>query len=161
MEENVKSITLQVDAAVAHVDGYWLRHYASDFLAAAQSFEPPKNRFSPVHYYLVCHSIELSLKSYLFSSGFKKKDRRKLNHDLEKALGVAENNGLGNHLDIIPDDREIVIKANRLYQKKEFEYFESLETIYDPHDFNLDSLELFSVRLIEAIEAPVKASIFE
>ena len=159
--EEVKSVALQINSVVAHVDGYWLRHYASDFLAAAQSFEPPKNRFSPVRYYLVCHSIELSLKSFLFSAGFKKKDRKKLNHDLEKALDAAENNGIGKHIEITSNEREIIRKANRLYPKKEFEYFESLATIYDPHDFNLDCLELFAGRLIEAIEAPIKSSIYE
>lgn len=161
MEEKVKSITLQIDNIVTHVDGYWLRHYANDFLEAAKSFRPPENRFSPVRYYLVCHSIELSLKSFLFSAGFKKKDRKRLNHDLEKALIAAETNGLLTHIDVTNEDRKTIEKANRLYPKKEFEYFESLETIYDPHDFDLESLELFAGRLLEAIDAPVRDSIFE
>ncbi len=161
MKAEGKKITLQINSVVTHVDGYWLRHYASDFLSAAQSFELPKKRFSPVRYYLVCHSIELSLKSFLFSAGFKKKDRKGLKHDLENALGVAEANGLSSHIDITPADRVNLIKANRLYLKKEFEYFESLETIYDPHDFNLGALESFAARLIDAIEAPVRNNMLE
>jgi len=154
-----KNITLQVDNVVLHVDGHWLRNYSNDFLNAAKSFTEPKNRFSPVRYYLVCHSIELSLKSFLFTAGYKKKERKKLNHNLEKALFAAESNGLNSHIDITSNDREILIKANKLYPKKEFEYFESFETIYDPHDFDLDDLELFADRLINAIEIPVKQSV--
>ena len=161
MKEDGGQHILQASDVVAHVDGYWLRHYAGDFLAAAQMFASPKNRFSPVPYYLICHSIELSLKSFLFSAGFKKKDRKKLNHDLENALCSAEDNGLSAHLEITPNDRGVLRKANRLYQKKEFEYFESLETIHDPHDFELDALASFARRLFDAIEGPVRASIVE
>jgi hypothetical protein len=160
-ENGREQVILQVHDVVVHVDGYWLRHYATDFLAAAQAFEAPKNRFSPVRYYLICHSIELSLKSFLFSAGFKKKDRKKLNHDLEKALDAAEDKGLGEHLEVTSNDRESLQKANKLYPKKEFEYFESLETIYDPHDFDLDELVSFAQRLLDAIESPISASIFE
>lgn len=160
-DEQVQPIALQGSNTVVRVDGYWLRHYAGDFLAAAKDFEPPVNRFSPVPYYLICHSIELSLKSFLFSVGFNKADRRRLNHDLERALRSAEDNGLSTHLQPTAYDRELIRKANRLYAKKEFEYFESLETIYDPHDFELDALASFALKLFEAIEAPVRGSVFE
>jgi hypothetical protein len=161
MNENGGRHMLQAKDVVAHVDGHWLRNYARDFLSAAQTFDPPKNRFSPVPYYLICHSVELSLKAFLFSAGFKKNDRKRLNHDLEKALRAAEANGLSAHLEITSNDRELFQKANRLYPKKEFEYFESLETIYDPHNFELEALESFALRLYEAIEDPVAASVFE
>lgn len=160
-DEQVQPITLQGSNAAVHADGYWLRHYAGDFLDAAKDFKIPINRFSPVPYYLICHSIELSLKSFLFSVGFKKADRKKLNHDLEKALRTAEENGLSTHFQPTVDDRELILKANRLYSKKEFEYFESLETVYDPHKFELDALTSLAVKLFEAIEAPVLESIVE
>jgi hypothetical protein len=160
-DEKVQPITLQISNTVVRVDGFWLRHYAGDFLAAAKYFRPPDNRFSPVPYYLICHSIELSLKSFLFTAGFRKADRRRLNHDLEKALQAAENNGLSTHIQLTADERGLLCKANRLYPKKEFEYFKSLETIYDPHDFELDALASLARKLFEAIETPVRGSIFE
>jgi hypothetical protein len=161
MEEGRNHHVLEAADVVVHVDAYWLRHYAGDFLAAARVFELPGTRFSPVPYFLICHSIELSLKSFLFPAGFKKRDRRKLGHDLEAALHTAEECGLGGYLDITSDDREIVRKASKPYSKKEFEYFESLETVYDPLPFELAALLSFAVRLYEAIEGPVKASVFE
>lgn len=161
MKENGAVHVLKVENIEVHVDGYWLRHYATDFLAAAESFEVPSNRFSPVPYYLICHSIELSLKSFLFSAGYKRKDRKKLNHDLEKALNAAEDRGLGEHIEISEDERESLKKANNLYSKKEFEYFESLATIYDPHDFDLQILALLAHRLLDAIKSPVEASVYK
>jgi hypothetical protein len=161
MKEGGVKHVIQPHDVVMHVDGYWLRHYATDFFAAYQAFEPPKNRFSPVPYFLICRSIELSLKSFLFSAGFKKRDRKKLNHDLEKALGAAEDNGLGTYLEITSNDREVLQKANKLYPKKEFEYFESLKTIHGPHDFDLAILSSFAQRLLDAIESPVRVSILE
>jgi hypothetical protein len=95
----------------------------------------------------------------LYTAGFKKKDQKKLNHDLVKALNVAEDNGLNAHIVIEASERDALEKANRLYPKKEFEYFESLQTIYDPHDFDLEVLASFAQRLLDAIESPVRDSI--
>ncbi len=94
MSPSGKQVTLQVSNVVVRVDGHWLRNYAADFLAAAEAFQAPEHRFSPVRYYLICHSIELSLKAFLVTAGYKKKDRKRLNHDVVKALEAAEGNGL-------------------------------------------------------------------
>ncbi|WP_166827398.1 hypothetical protein [Thalassoroseus pseudoceratinae] len=161
MDEKRVNVVIQPDEAVMRVDGYWSRHYATDFLAAADAFAPPKNRFSPIPYYLVCHSIELSFKAFLRSVGFNRNDCKKLNHNLEKALEIAVEQGLGNYLEVSCGDREVLALANRLYLKKEFEYFESLETIYDPHNFDIDELTEFARRLLGAIEDPVRASVFQ
>lgn len=161
MSSESKAIMLQASNITVKVDGYWLSIYAADFLAAAQSFQAPEQRFSPVRYYLICHSIELALKAFLFTAGYKKKDRKNLNHDLLKILAEAESNGLGNYFQISHEEKESIEKANKLYGNKEFEYFERLETIYDPHDFELNVLEVLAQRLIESIEAPIQATIFE
>lgn len=150
--------TLQINDSVSQIDAYWMRHYAGDFLKAAADVVEPTNRFSPVKCYLIGHSIELSLKSFLFTVGFKRADRRRLNHDLEKALEAAQQNGLAAYIDISAHDRDQLQKANRLYSKKEFEYFESLETIWDPLDFDVDALASFAKRLYDAIEQPVWTS---
>jgi hypothetical protein len=78
---------------------------------------------------------------------------------LEKALQAAEEGQLGSYLHITAADRLLIHNANKLYSKKEFEYFESLETIYDPHEFEIDELAIFAHKLFEAIEVPIGASI--
>lgn len=161
MEGKSEIHKLQAENIEVRVDGYWLRHYAADFLGAANTFEAPRSRFSPIPCYLICHSIELSLKSFLFTAGFKKKDRKRLNHDLVRALNAAEDNGLVNYIEIPSIERDAIYKANELYSKKEFEYFESLATIYDPHDFDIGVLASFARRLLDSIESPVYASLYK
>ena len=152
------TVTLKVDNVVMQLDAYWLRHYAGDYLSAAQQFSPPPNRFSPVRHYLICHSIELSLKSFLFTAGLRRADRKKLNHNLEKALMAAETHGIGRHVSISKQDRDQITKVNNLYSAKEFEYFESLEMIFDPLPFDPVAIESFAKRLHQGIEGPVSAS---
>jgi hypothetical protein len=156
----MKVVDLKPSNLVAHVDGHWLRNYAADFLNAAIHFPRPPNRFSPIPYYLNCHSIELSLKAFLFSAGYNREARKNLGHNLESALQHAENKSLGSYLAITTSDRRLVRNANELYKAKEFEYFESLETIYDPHKFDIDALASFASKLYDAIQAPVAASVF-
>ena len=156
---NQLSVSLEPNPIVMRVDAHWLRNYAGDFLSAAKQFSPPTNRFSPVQTYLTCHSIELSLKSYLFTVGLKKADRKRLNHNLEHALKSAELHGRCTYVDVTDHDRDQLRKANRPYAKKEFEYFESLETIYDPLDFDLSALLMFATKVYEGIESPVRDSV--
>lgn len=150
---------LQAQGITAYVEGYWLRNYAIDFFNAAMSYKNESKRFSPVPYYLLCHSIELSFKSFLFTAGYKSKDRKKINHDLDKALDNSEKAGLNDHIDITQDDRELISNINKLYEKKQFEYYEKLEVVYDPIKVDLDELASFAHRLLEAIEKPVRESI--
>lgn len=152
------TVTLKVNNTVMQLDAYWLRHYAGDYLSAAQQFSPPSNRFSPVRHYLICHSIELSLKSFLFTVGLRKADRKKLNHSLEKALATAEAHGIGSHVSVSKQDRDQIVRVNGLYSAKEFEYFESLAMIFDPLPFDPIALESFAERLYQGIEGPVRAS---
>jgi len=150
---------LQAQDIIVYVDGYWLRNYASDFFNAAISYKNESNRFSPVPYYLLCHSIELSFKSFLFTVGYKRKDRKKINHDLYKALDISEKAGLNAHIDITQDDRELISNVNNLYEKKQFEYYENLKVVYDPIKVDIEELASFARRLLEAIEKPVRESI--
>ncbi|MEO8038586.1 MAG: hypothetical protein ABI794_07430 [Betaproteobacteria bacterium] len=152
------TVTLKVDNIVVQLDAYWLRHYAGDYLSAAEQFTPPPNRFSPVRHYLFCHSIELSLKSFLFTVGLKRTDRKKLNHDLQRTLKSAEDRGLGTHVSISTLDRDQIARIDNLYSAKEFEYFESLAMIYDPLPFDPIAIESLAKRLHLGIEAPVRAS---
>jgi hypothetical protein len=82
-----------------------LFRYGSEFLEAA---EKVKNPSKPDHildhsapfpaYYLVGHSIELLLKSYLRSKGKSLKELRKIGHCLETALLETESLGINSHV---------------------------------------------------------------
>ena len=61
---------------------------AREFMWAAESFEMT-DPFSPVHYFLYCRSVELSLKAFLLGKEVpisRLKSRKWVGHDLERAL---------------------------------------------------------------------------
>src|SRR3990170_611670 len=68
--------------------GFWI--YARDFRRAADVL-PNKSAFSPVAYYLHCHSIELSLKAFLLRRGISLRvlRNRPLGHDLIALLSES------------------------------------------------------------------------
>ena len=94
--------------------------YAIEFQAAAIATEAAlpgkgwreKHPPAPVRY-LLAHSIELALKSFLLHHGATLEHLKyKLKHDLEKCLDDAEENGLAGHLKITAEDRERVCVLN-------------------------------------------------
>ena len=98
--------------------------YAGDFLNAYKSFETDKP-FSPAKYYLVCRSVELSLKSYLLLKNVPiRKVKYNLSHDLHKILKKSKELGINAVVDIADNEKEEIEKANSWYNRKGFEYFD-------------------------------------
>jgi len=59
------------------------------FLNAAKALSRPEHPF-PVPHYLAGHALELALKAHLLHRGADEKTLRKVSHDLEAALGEAD-----------------------------------------------------------------------
>lgn len=100
--------------------------YAGDFLDAHISHNPV-NQFSPASYYLVCRSLELSLKAFLLAKGVKRSEIRhqnKLGHNLQKVLQRAGALDINSVSTISPAQIHEIEKANNWYERKGFEYFE-------------------------------------
>jgi hypothetical protein len=97
--------------------------YASDYFDTANKWTVD-TKFSPVPYFLYCRTIELALKSYLLAKGTELKwIKKKLSHDLNKALEHAIKNCLEQVLVVTDDDKKEIAKANEYYKSKGFEYF--------------------------------------
>ncbi len=67
-------------------------HYGKEFFDAAVGFKQ-STKYSPVSYYLYCHSIELFLKAFLLVKGVSKKElknSKNYGHNLEKILKKQE-----------------------------------------------------------------------
>ena len=94
--------------------------YAECFLQAARAI-PVQDGYSPVRYYLLCHSIELGLKAFLLTKGKTLKYlKNDLKHDLTRVAKEAEGLGLAA---VTPDEDRELQAANEYYLKKGFEYF--------------------------------------
>jgi len=91
-----------------------------------------------VAYYLICHAVELALKSYLRLHGWGVQDlanRTKIGHDLETALREADQLGLRNVVQIGRGFENSFIVLNVYYSKKDFEYpflAPGLPSLYSP-----------------------------
>ncbi len=116
---------IEVESGHYFVSPLFFVNYAEDFLEASNSHFSLKP-FSPVKYYLVCHSIELSLKAYLLLSGVSKNDIRKrsLGHNLSNILEKCEELGIENIVQISNAQKIMLKELNEWYSRKGFEYFE-------------------------------------
>lgn len=98
--------------------------YATHFLQAYDAYEPDK-AFSPVKYYLVCHSLELSLKAYLAVKGVSARELKgSFGHNLHKIVRKCLELGILEVVTITKDEKIQLERANAWYKRKGFEYFD-------------------------------------
>lgn len=149
---------IEVESAHYFVSPLFFINYAEDFLEASNSHSSLKP-FSPVKYYLVCHSIELSLKSYLLLNGVSKNDIRKksLGHNLSNILDKCEELDIQKFVQISSSQKLMINELNEWYSRKGFEYFEVTNLVAGTG--NLPSAELASelaASLIVNLKEPCK-----
>ena len=95
---------------------------ARDFLEAAQLVRPQKPDWFAPTFFLVCQSIELSLKAYLRGSGFSDAQLRKLGHDLDAGISAATAAGVDGYVSLSDQDRAAISAINPYYRFKDFQY---------------------------------------
>ena len=98
--------------------------YAENYLKAAESLPMSESRFDPVCLYLACHSIELSLKSYLSLQGSTMLELKKLNigHNLTKLINQCLEEKIGNLILLSEEHVSEIKNADVYYSGKVFEY---------------------------------------
>jgi HEPN domain-containing protein len=112
--------------------GFW--SHSKEFLSAAHAVKNPevrsigKEKFKLIFpaCYLVGHSIELSLKSYLAAKGYKigKLRSRKYGHNLEALFKEARKRKLGREVKLSKQQVKAIKLLNETYMVKKFEYLE-------------------------------------
>ena len=128
--------------------------YSKDFYNARTSYNS-ENPFSPATYYLICRSIELSMKAYLLAKGVSRDELRKrsLGHDLDKILKKAKELSLLSTVSITDAEQDHIAKANSWYARKGFEYFEIKNIVEGRSTLpDIQVLEQLARRLIEKLE---------
>jgi hypothetical protein len=107
--------------------------YASEFFDAAETLWPSNtdlvhqsSKPAPfVVHYLIGHSIELSLKSFLLSRGLKIDELRKeYGHDLSALLSESRRRKLGNIVKLTRGEINAIKRFNVYYKAKLLEYTE-------------------------------------
>jgi len=88
-------------------------------------------RFADPTYYLLCHGIELTLKSYLAASGLSEKKLRDLRHDLKRALRCARRRGFVPADDRFPE----IVEWLAPYHLDHFLRYPTMPSGGPPHQF--------------------------
>ena len=99
--------------------------YSKCFFNTEDRIKEDIDKFGPANYFLLCKSIELSLKSYLLYNGKDIKELKKIGHNL---VGLADESEKISKSIINISDKEILKMANNFYDikgddSKSFEYF--------------------------------------
>ena len=126
--------------------GFW--SHAKEFLLAAKVVKEAhqnykgKIDFSLIlpAYYLVGHSIELSLKSYLAAKGYKTNElkSKKYGHDLEALLIEARKRKLGREVKLSRHQVNAIKLFSDTYKSKRLEYLEYGNYRLPEYDFIYD-----------------------
>jgi hypothetical protein len=99
-----------------------ISNVAGEYLEVAKITGSQKSdKFKPT-YFLVCRSLELSLKAFLRGSGYSGSQLLKIRHDLDKCVETAVMAGLDGYVSLSEDDRALITAANLYYKSKDFEY---------------------------------------
>lgn len=98
-----------------------LLRYAWDYYKAFEDLHekhPDPVKMYEVKYFLLCHSIELTMKAYLREIGYTRKQLLKIGHDLELLIHTLYKEGV---LIDVPS-MERTFSLNDYYKTKQFEY---------------------------------------
>ncbi len=121
-----------MDMKISESFGFW--SHAKEYLLAAKKVKDPsidykgKSKFELIlpAYYLIGHSIELALKSYLSAKGYPHSElrKKKFGHDLENLLNECTRRKLGREVKLSKYQVQSIILLNKTYRNKKFEYLE-------------------------------------
>ena len=126
-----QDVVIKAEPITVHISPFGFFNYGKEFFDAVKGFKQ-STYYSPVPYFLYCRSIELVLKAFLLGKRVPKKDlpKKKLyGHDLEKILKKAKELDIGKFIKITPEQEKEILKANRYYASKGFEYFEVIKAV--------------------------------
>ena len=139
-----------------NISPFGFHRYASEFAKyAREAHVEAKGKFSPIPYYLYCHSLELVLKAFLLAKGVAKADlkKRSLGHDLSKILLKAKALGLEETVPLAAHWEPEIRKANAYYNDKGFEYFSVVDAVRGYPDLPaLDVLNEIATAFLSGLE---------
>lgn len=97
-------------------------NYAKEYYSSYEVIQKEHSNLTDyfaVKYYLLCHSLELTMKAWLKKNGLDYSGLKKLGHDLEKIMRL-----LHDKYDLLFDAKSqaMIRIVNQHYSQKEFEY---------------------------------------
>jgi len=99
-----------------------LLNYAQEYYAGyevIQKNHPKLTDYFAVKYFLLCHSLELTMKAWLKKNGLNYSDLKRHSHDLEKLMTTLHDKF---QLQFDAKSQAMIRLVNQHYSKKDFEY---------------------------------------
>jgi hypothetical protein len=100
--------------------GLWT--HGNEFFQTAEYIPEGKRRLSSPCYYLLSHSIELTLKAFLRAKGYTVPELIEIGHDLVGLLRRAEVRGIRGIVVLEKRHLDAIAISNAIYKEKEWEY---------------------------------------
>lgn len=128
-------------------------HTSREYLQAytvLKENDPKPTELYLVKFYLLCHSVELSLKAYLRLRGHEIKElrSREVGHDLFEMLKICN---VQHNFVLSPGYTEVIKVVSTYYKSKEYEYFPQGDQLL----IDIDILEEIAILLVKIIGARI------
>lgn len=159
----IRTRAIEVPPVTINISMFGLIFGAKKFLDAArvviQHEGPQEHGWHPVGKFLVCQSIELSLKAFLRLRGAKMTDVERYGHRIAELLAEARKNNLREFLKLSGDELKEIKRASRYYGDHIFRYPDVYEIARGyPSDPNVIPLLSAAEKLVEGLYPPCEAA---
>ncbi len=95
---------------------------SNEMLEAARTLKTHSPKLIGPKYYLLGHSLEVGVKSFLLAKGFNEEQLKKIGHDLCKAIAAATKVGINEFYAFSEPELDAITQLNPYYRLKELEY---------------------------------------
>lgn len=131
--------------------------YASSYKRAAESLmDQDESQLLVPTLYLLTHSLELALKSYLLSKGVASGTlaKKPYRHNVAYCLSQTEQQGLFCSTSITDSQRDAVASASAMFDKKELSYFYEKPAVFPQIEELLSALRAVLSAVFDRISEP-------
>ena len=111
-----------------------------------------------VRAYLLGHSLELVLKTYLLTTGYGEKEIRKLGHNLSRILAASKSAGVEKLVRISPEMEKDLAEFSTVYASEGLRYFSILFLLAPPRLPDLRRLFRLARTLDKQVTKHVRAA---
>lgn len=122
------SVVMQIQPATVVMTGIEFMQYGDHYLAAARRLAPPSRGvwFDPLPYQLLCQSLELHLKAFIWlvDRSTRNTIKNKYGHDIEKLWRHSKARGLSQHCRPTPLRDATVALLGPYYKRRQFAYLD-------------------------------------
>lgn len=145
-----------IDMSANHSpEGFFV--YASSYKSAAEALmaQGTSELLVPT-IYLLAHSLELALKSYLLSNGVAAKTlaNQPYRHDVARCLSEAEKHGLFASITLTIPQRDAIASASVIFNKKELNYFYEKSAVFPDMELLQSALHAVISAVFDRISEP-------